>query len=83
MTISIKVEGLNNAKIFDSRGNEIDQVHVDASSNQLLPVKVRTLIGELQPGNYPFVFDVEALEQSDHKTVIRTRREKSTFIIPR
>jgi polyferredoxin len=83
MTVSLKAEGLDNLKILDSRGNQIDSLQVEPSSNQLLPIKVRISISELEPGNYPIVFDVEAIEQSSHASVIRKRQEKSTFIVPR
>ena len=83
MAVSLKVEGLDNLKILDSRGNQIESLEVEPSSNQLLPVKVRTSIGDLAPGNYPIIFEVEALEQTDHQSLSRTRHEKSTFIVPR
>jgi hypothetical protein len=56
---------------------------VGPASNQLLPVKISTTIGENDPGNYPIHFDVIAQEMDGDKPILRTREEKSTFIIPR
>jgi hypothetical protein len=41
------------------------------------------MIGQNNSGNYPIHFDVVAQEFDDGKTAMRTREEKSTFIIPR
>lgn len=53
------------------------------ASNQLLPIKVSTTIGQNNPGNYPIHFDVVAQELSDNEVITRARDEKSSFIIPR
>ena len=82
MQVNLKANGLENLKILNSQGKEIEQIQVAPSSNQLLPIKVRTLVGENEPGNYPIVFDIEAQEQAVNKTILRQRHEKSTFIIP-
>jgi hypothetical protein len=48
-----------------------------------MPIKVSTAIGVNESGNYPIHFDVLAQELSGDGMIIRTREEKSSFIIPR
>jgi cytochrome c oxidase accessory protein FixG len=83
MKVRLKASGLDDLKILNSQGQEIQQIEVAPASNQLLPVKVSTTIGNNSSGNYPIHFDVTAQELVGDKEVIRTRDEKSTFIIPR
>jgi len=83
MKVQVKVTGLENLKILDSQGKEITQIDVGPASNQLLPIKVSTAIGQNDAGNYPIHFDVIAQEMDGDKAITRTREEKSTFIIPR
>jgi cytochrome c oxidase accessory protein FixG len=83
MKVQIKATGLENLKILNSQGKEITQIDVGPASNQLLPIKVSTAIGQNDSGNYPIHFDVIAQEMDGDKAISRTREEKSTFIIPR
>ena len=83
MKVQVKATGLNDLKILNSQGAEITEINVGPASNQLLPIKVSTIIGQNDSGNYPIHFDVLAQELVGDKVVMRTREEKSTFIIPR
>ncbi|OIM97296.1 cytochrome c oxidase accessory protein CcoG [Polynucleobacter sp. QLW-P1DATA-2] len=83
MKVHIKATGLDGLKILSSQGQEISIINVGPASNQLLPIKVSTAIGVNESGNYPIFFDVSAQEIDEDEVVIRTRNEKSTFIIPR
>jgi polyferredoxin len=82
MQVSVKASGLKDLRILNSQGKEITEIAVGPASNQLVPVKISTTIGEHDPGNYPIHFDVVAQELGSGKPVMRTREEKSTFIIP-
>ena len=83
MKVHVKATGLDGLKILNSQGQEISVINVGPASNQLLPIKVSTAIGVNESGNYPIFFDVSAQEIDEDEVVIRTRNEKSTFIIPR
>ena len=83
MKVSLKALGLEDLKILNSQGKEIEQIEVAPASNQLLPIKLSTMIGSNESGNYPIHFNIEAQEFVGSKTLIRKRYEKSTFIIPR
>ena len=83
MKVNIKALGLENLKILNSQGKEVGQIEVAPASNQLIPVKVSTTIGQNDSGNYPIHFDISAEELTSGKPVTRTRDEKSSFIIPR
>ena len=83
MKVRVKASGLEDLKILDSQGREITEIDVGPASNQLLPIKVSTEIEENDSGNHIIYFDVIAQEFADNKIIIRTRNEKSTFIIPR
>jgi cytochrome c oxidase accessory protein FixG len=83
MKVRVKATGLEDLKILNSQGKEIQEIEVAPASNQLMPIKVSTTIGQNGSGNYPIHFDVTAQEIMGDKEVIRTREEKSTFIIPR
>jgi polyferredoxin len=83
MKVQVKAVGLEDLKILNSQGKEVSEIDVGPASNQLLPVKVSTTIGQNEPGNYPIHFDVVAQELSGGETITRKRDEKSTFIIPR
>ena len=83
MKVAVKASGLKDLRILNSQGKEITEIAVGPASNQLLPVKISTTIGENDPGNYPIHFDVIAQEMDGDKPILRTREEKSTFIIPR
>ena len=83
MKVQVKATGLNDLKILNSQGAEISEINVGPASNQLFPIKVSTTIGQNDSGNYPIHFDVLAQELVGDKVVMRTREEKSTFIIPR
>jgi polyferredoxin len=82
MTVSVKASGLKDLRILNSQGKEITEIAVGPASNQLLPIKISTTIGENDPGTYPIHFDVIAQEMAGDKPIPRMREEKSTFIIP-
>jgi len=83
MKVQVKATGLDDLKILNSQGKEITEIDVGPASNQLLPIKVSTNIGQNDPGNYPIHFDVVAQELEGKEAITRARVEKSTFIIPR
>jgi polyferredoxin len=83
MKVQVKATGLDDLKILNSQGTEIAEINVEPASNQLLPIKVSATIGQNNSGNYPIYFNVVAQELVGDKAVMRTREEKSTFIIPR
>ena len=83
MKVRVKATGLDDLTILNSQGKEIQEIEVAPASNQLLPIKVSTTIGQNNSGNYPIHFDVMAQEMSGNEIITRTRDEKSTFIIPR
>lgn len=84
MRVNFKVTGLPNLEILTSQGKPLRDVLVEPSSNQLIPIRVSSPLGETNSGNYPIHFEVEGVEL--HKGsggIIRQRDEKSTFIVPR
>jgi cytochrome c oxidase accessory protein FixG len=83
MVVQVKATGLDDLKILNSQGKEITEIDVGPASNQLLPLKVSTTIGQNSPGNYPIYFGVTAQEIDGNQMIIRARDEKSSFIIPR
>jgi len=83
MKVRIKATGLDNLKVLNSQGKEVGVIDVAPASNQLIPIKVSTDIGQNESGNYPIHFDVDAQEQDGEKIITRTRDEKSSFFIPR
>jgi polyferredoxin len=83
MKVQMKATGLNDLRILNSQGQEVAEINVGPASNQLMPIKVSTNIGQNDPGNYPIHFDVIAQEQAGNEFITRTRNEKSSFIIPR
>jgi hypothetical protein len=83
MKVQVKATGLDDLKILNSQGKEITEIDVAPASNQLLPIKVSTSIGQNDSGNYPIHFDVTAQEMAGNEAITRTRNEKSSFIIPR
>ena len=83
MVVQVRATGLDNLKILNSQGKEITAIDVGPASNQLLPLKVITTIGQNSPGNYPIYFGVTAQEIVGNQSITRVRDEKSSFIIPR
>jgi polyferredoxin len=83
MKVQMKATGLKDLRILNSQGQEVTEINVGPASNQLMPIKVSTNIGQNDPGNYPIHFDVTAQEQTGNEFITRTRNEKSSFIIPR
>ena len=83
MKVRLKASGLADLRILNSQGREVEEIQVAPASNQLMPIKVSTNIGENESGNYPIQFDISAKEMSGNQSIIRTREEKSSFIIPR
>ena len=84
MDLQLKVTGLPNVQILDSRGNPIDQIMVKPTSNLMLPLKVRVTPGDMNTGPTPIHFDLKGYELIDDATKeSRERSEKTTFFIPR
>jgi hypothetical protein len=83
MKVRLKAVGLEGLRILNSQGQEVTEIQVAPASNQLMPIKVSTDIGLNESGNYPIHFDVSAQEMVGDEMIIRTRDEKSSFIIPR
>ena len=84
MRVNFKVTGLSHLEILTSQGKPLTNVLVEASSNQLIPIRVSSPLGEIKPGNYPIHFEVEGVElYKGNDSVTRLRDEKSTFIVPR
>ena len=83
MNVQLKASGLSDLRILNSQGQVVTEIAVGPASNLLVPVKVSTTVGAHEPGNYPIHFDVIAQEMSGSELIIRTRDEKSSFIIPR
>jgi polyferredoxin len=84
MRVNFKVTGLPNLEILTSQGKPLTDILVQASSNQLIPIRVSSSLGETNPGNYPIHFEVEGVElNKGNDSVTRLRDEKSTFIVPR
>jgi cytochrome c oxidase accessory protein FixG len=84
MRVNFKVTGLPDLQILTSQGKALNDVLVEPSSNQLIPIRVSSVLGEVAPGNYPIHFGVEGIEiHSGAITTVRVRDEKSTFIVPR
>ena len=83
MNVQVKATGLPDLKILNSQGHLVPEIKIGPASNLLMPIKVSTVIGVNESGNYPIHFDVLAQELSGDGMIIRTREEKSSFIIPR
>ena len=84
MRVNFKVTGLPNLQILTSQGKPLMDVLVEPSSNQLIPIRVSSSLGETTSGNYPIHFEVEGVElHKGNDGVTRLRDEKSTFIVPR
>ena len=83
MNVQVKASGLPDLQILNSQGQLVTEIKVGPASNLLMPIKVSTAIGVNESGNYPIHFDVLAQELSGDGMIIRTREEKSSFIIPR
>jgi cytochrome c oxidase accessory protein FixG len=84
MRVNFKVTGLPDLQILTSQGKPLNDVLVEPSSNQLIPIRVSSVLGEVAPGNYSIHFGVEGVEiHSGATTTVRVRDEKSTFIVPR
>ena len=83
MNVRVQASGLEDLKILNSQGQVVTEIEVGPASNLLIPVKVSTTVGAHEPGNYPIHFDVIGQEMSGNEVVIRTRDEKSSFIVPR
>ena len=83
MNVQLKASGLSDLRILNSQGELLTEVAVGPASNLLIPIKVSTTVGAHESGNYPIYFDVIGQELSGSELIIRTRDEKSSFIIPR
>jgi cytochrome c oxidase accessory protein FixG len=84
MRVNFRVTGMPNLEILTSQGKPLTDVLVEASSNQLIPIRVSSPLGVINPGNYSIHFEVEGVElNKGNDSVTRMRDEKSTFIVPR
>ena len=84
MQVSIKASGLPNMQLLDSSGQKINTVTIAATSNLLIPVKVRIGMDEAKPGTHTISFTAEGQEHGTHADLaVRMRDEKSSFIVPR
>lgn len=84
MTVAIKASGLPGMRMLDSGDKNIEKVTVAATSNLLIPIKVRVVEGEVAPGTHTIQFVAEGREQGKNADLaVRMRDEKSSFIVPR
>ena len=82
MGIDLHVTGLPELKLLDSQGNEVKHLTLAASSNLLIPVKVRVEMDEVKPGKHQLTFAVTATEQGkDASTTVHHRDEMTNFIV--
>ncbi|MFM8256641.1 MAG: cytochrome c oxidase accessory protein CcoG [Polynucleobacter sp.] len=79
MRVDIKATGLPDIEVLDSGGKVIHSVVIAPASNLLIPVKVSVAINEVISGSHPIQFEFRGLEGEQ----IRSRDEKSSFIVPR
>ena len=83
LLLNLRVEGIPNIQILDSQGNDISEIRVNASSNLLIPIKLRVPMDEFKAGIYPINLKVTGTEFGVHVTdKIRPIEEKSRFVIP-
>ena len=84
MRVTLTPSGLPNMVMLDSQAKPVSDVIVNASSNLLLPIKIRVKIDDVEKGNHPILFDVKAKEEgAGASDTLRVRDEKSSFIVPR
>ena len=79
MRVDIKATGLPDIAVLDSSGKVINSVVIAPASNLLIPVKVSVAINEVISGSHPIQFQFRGQEGEQ----IRSRDEKSSFIVPR
>ena len=79
MRVDIKATGLPDISVLDAGGKVIDSVVIAPASNLLIPVKVSVAINEAISGSHPIQFQFRG-QEGEH---IRSRDEKSSFIVPR
>jgi polyferredoxin len=79
MRVAVKATGLPDIAVLDAGGKVIHSVVIAPASNLLIPVKVSVVINEVISGSYPIQFEFRGLEGEQ----IRSRDEKSSFIVPR
>ena len=83
LLLNLRVEGIPNIQILDSQGNDISEIRVNASSNLLIPIKLRVPMDEFKAGIYPINLKVSGTEFGVHVAdKIRPIEEKSRFVIP-
>jgi polyferredoxin len=82
MSLTLTVLGLENPLIYDVQNKLLEHIDVPASSNILLPLKVRITQGTLPqgPNLIRFIMQGEEVNTANH-AIIRRREEKSTFIM--
>ena len=79
MRVAVKATGLPDITVLDAGGKVIHSVVISPASNLLIPVKVSVAINEVISGSHPIQFEFRGLEGEQ----IRSRDEKSSFIVPR
>ncbi len=79
MRVDIKATGLPDIAVLDSSGKVLDSVVIAPASNLLIPVKASVAINEVISGSHPIQFQFRGQEGER----IRSRDEKSSFIVPR
>ncbi|NCV65201.1 MAG: 4Fe-4S binding protein [Burkholderiaceae bacterium] len=79
MRVAVKATGLPDIAVLDAGGKVIHSVVIAPASNLLIPVKVSVAINEVISGSHPIQFEFRGLEGEQ----IRSRDEKSSFIVPR
>ena len=82
MKLQLAIKGLDHAEIFNSQNQIINQIEVPASTNLMLPLKVRISQDSLSIGPHPVVFVMQGQEtKTNGQQISRKREEKSTFIM--
>ncbi len=79
MRVDIKATGLPNIAVLDTGGKIIHNVVIAPASNLLIPVKVSVAINGVRSGAHPIQFEFRG-QEGDR---VRSRDEKSSFIVPR
>ena len=79
MQVDIKATGLPDIAVLDASGKPMNSVVIQPASNLLIPVKVSIAINEVISGSHPIQFEFRGQEGNQ----IRSRDEKSSFIVPR
>jgi polyferredoxin len=79
MRVDLKATGLPDIAVLDTSGKVLHSVVIAPASNLLIPVKASVGINEVISGSHPIQFQFRGQEGEQ----IRSRDEKSSFIVPR